>query len=154
MVRKKTGKSGGADTTPTLPMPLMEFGRRLDTILLDKGLSQADLWRRTGQKVSKDTISKWVNGQSAPSILNLRLIAQALRMTTDDIYPGYEQHVQAQKGTKNVRRNYDPNLVASGRAEGILISPDMLTAEVNIFRRVSGATAMQIAELLKNDAID
>lgn len=60
-----------------------DFGDYLKRAMDAAGLSIADLKRLTG--ISDSVISKWRNGQTIPSVENLRLVAPALGMTTRDL---------------------------------------------------------------------
>lgn len=60
-----------------------DFGDYLRRAMDAAGLTIADLKRLTG--ISDSVISKWRNGQTLPSVENLRLVAPALGMTTRDL---------------------------------------------------------------------
>lgn len=60
-----------------------DFGDYLKQAMVAAGLSIADLKRLTG--ISDSVISKWRNGQTIPSVENLRILAPALGTTTRDL---------------------------------------------------------------------
>lgn len=60
-----------------------DFGDYLRRAMDAAGLTIADMKRLTG--ISDSVISKWRNGQTLPSVENLRLVAPALGMTTRDL---------------------------------------------------------------------
>lgn len=60
-----------------------EFGRRLKTLLELRGMTQNELSEETG--ISQVSISKYLNGKSDPSLLNVLKIARALDCSLDDL---------------------------------------------------------------------
>ncbi len=136
MVRKKTGTNGSAES-PARPLTLKEFGHRLDGLLLDRRWSQADLARHA--RVSKDTVSKWVKGAVTPNPVILQKVADALRMSVEDLYPGFGSS----------------DLVEFHRSEGVAFDLDSRTATLSFNgRRVSLDTGKKIMELIENDVAD
>ena len=75
----------------------LEFGRRLQQILLDRGWTQSDLARQAfgettdqgGYKVPKkrEVVSAALAGRYFPSATNLHAMAKALGMTDDELLP-------------------------------------------------------------------
>ena len=59
----------------------MNLGEKIFTARKKAGLSQTDLADAVG--VSRQSVSKWETGESAPEAGNLLLIAKALNVTTD-----------------------------------------------------------------------
>jgi transcriptional regulator with XRE-family HTH domain len=66
--------------TPSSPIP-EEFSARLRSAREAKDLSQADLAEKTGLQPS--AISHFETGRRSPSFENLRILADALSVTTD-----------------------------------------------------------------------
>lgn len=62
-----------------------EFARKLSQHLLVKGLSQADLAKKT--KMDRSTISLYVRGKMKPTGTNLRVLAEALGVPPADLMP-------------------------------------------------------------------
>lgn len=62
---------------------LREFGERLTYYLELKGMTQAELSRKSS--VSTGLISKYVTSNSNPTVPNLVLIANALNVSVDDL---------------------------------------------------------------------
>jgi len=58
---------------------------RLEALLDQKGISQSEFARITGQK--RQRIHNWVHGYREPNLASLNLIAQALGVTIDDLVP-------------------------------------------------------------------
>jgi len=74
-------------TTQLTPKALtkQEFGRRLNSMLLDRGMTQSDLSRAA--KVGRDSISTYINGRTFPTPLNLQAMADALGVDKMDLLP-------------------------------------------------------------------
>ena len=90
MVRKVRAVMPPVDTTPQLtPRALtrQEFGRRVATLLLDKGWNQSDLARAAD--LGRDSISTYVNGKTFPTPKALKAIAEALGVTKEELLPNY-----------------------------------------------------------------
>ena len=71
---------------------LVDFGRRLQRAMIEKGWNQSELARRaTGHmangEVTRDAISKYINGVTLPGPDRLQAIAKALHMQPADILP-------------------------------------------------------------------
>jgi transcriptional regulator with XRE-family HTH domain len=62
-----------------------EFGRKIHTLLLERGWNQSDLARKTG--VGRDAISTYVRGRSFPSPQVLQKMAGVFGFTPDDLLP-------------------------------------------------------------------
>jgi transcriptional regulator with XRE-family HTH domain len=72
-----------------------EFGKRLYDLILEKGWTQSELARRAG--VLRDSISSYVNGKILPEPLNLKKLADALDVSSEDLLPNYtEQAIETQ----------------------------------------------------------
>lgn len=139
MVRKKSGTSGShPGFVPPKAMTLREFGHHLDSMLLDRGWSQADLHRKSG--LSKDTISKWIAGKVEPNPYNLSRVAAAFGMEVDELYPNYLDNLA--------------NDAHHSKTGVEFSSADMKTGLLTVEKRVTVETAQKIMELLKTDAVD
>lgn len=72
---------------------LVEFGRRVQAAMVEKGWNQAELARRATQHMkgeavmSRDTISKYVNAQTLPGPDRLAALAKALGKRADELLP-------------------------------------------------------------------
>ena len=62
-----------------------EFGRRLQGLLLARGWNQSELARRAG--IGRDSVSTYINGKTWPTPKQLKAIADALGMQSDDLLP-------------------------------------------------------------------
>lgn len=58
-----------------------EFGKRLQNLLIRKGISQKDLSRMTG--ISRVLISNYINEKTTPSFYNVDRITKALNCSID-----------------------------------------------------------------------
>lgn len=65
---------------------LEEFGVRLQRYTLAKGWNQSALAERTG--LGRDSISKYIRGQTTPEPHNLIKLAKALDVSPGDLFPG------------------------------------------------------------------
>lgn len=63
-----------------------EFGQRLQQLRKTKGLSQEELADRVG--VSRQAVSKWESGQTAPDLERLVALSEQLDTTTDYLLKG------------------------------------------------------------------
>lgn len=66
-------------------MPKREFGRRLQSLILERNWNQAELARAAG--LGRDSISTYVKGTVFPDPKNLKKIADALGMTPQQLMP-------------------------------------------------------------------
>jgi transcriptional regulator with XRE-family HTH domain len=62
-----------------------EFGRRLHSLLINKGWNQSDLAREAG--IGKDSISGYIRGRSFPGPNKLKEIADALGVSKEKLLP-------------------------------------------------------------------
>lgn len=60
-----------------------EFGRRLKKMMRRKHISQDELTERTG--ITQCMISRYMNGRSIPTFINVDKIARALNCSVDDL---------------------------------------------------------------------
>lgn len=59
----------------------MEFANRLEQLMKERGLTQAEVGKIIGY--SQRAISKWINGQSEPSATAVALCASYFEVTSD-----------------------------------------------------------------------
>ena len=89
MVRKsrQVMPVSGEYATPLTPKALtkQEFGRRLAAIILEKNMNQSDLSRASG--LGRDSISTYINGRTFPTPRALKILAETLRVRTEDLLP-------------------------------------------------------------------
>jgi transcriptional regulator with XRE-family HTH domain len=62
-----------------------EFGRRLHSLLIQKGWNQSDLARASG--IGKDSISGYIRGRSFPGPNKLQELADAMGMPKEKLLP-------------------------------------------------------------------
>lgn len=72
----------------------MEFGQRLQQLRKTKGLSQEELADRVG--VSRQAVSKWESGQTAPDLERLLALSEQLNASTDYLLKGIDPSPQEQ----------------------------------------------------------
>lgn len=72
---------------PSEPRQLskQEFGRRLQRLLVERGLNQSELARRAG--VGRDSISTYIRGRSFPEPKALSKVAGALGVSPQELLP-------------------------------------------------------------------
>jgi len=66
----------------------MEFGRKLQQLMLDKEWNQSDLARRS--ELGRDAISTYVRGKSFPEPKNLTKLARAFGIKASELLPNAE----------------------------------------------------------------
>lgn len=66
----------------------IEFGRKLQHLMLQKEWNQSDLARKSG--LGRDAISMYVRGRSFPEPKNLAKLARAFGMTAAELLPNAE----------------------------------------------------------------
>lgn len=111
-----------------------EFGRRLATLLLDKGWNQSDLARAA--ELGRDSISTYVNGKTFPTPKALKALSEALGVSKDDLLPN--QMMQAMDD--------EHPAVELKQASG---HPNKAWLRIN--RAMSFATAAKIIELINKE---
>lgn len=62
----------------------IEFGKRLSSLMIRKGVTQYDLSCLTG--LSQSTLSRYINGISVPNVYNFNKIIKAVRCSEDEIH--------------------------------------------------------------------
>lgn len=60
-----------------------DFGKRIKSFRRKNNYSQKEIALRIG--VSEQAVSKWENGECLPDVYNLKLLAQVLRISVDDL---------------------------------------------------------------------
>jgi transcriptional regulator with XRE-family HTH domain len=88
-----------ANVVPLTPKHLrkQDFGRRLYSLMMGKGWSQADLARASG--LQRASISSYINGQSFPDPKNLQRLAVALGVDAERLLPNqFQQRVDTEQG--------------------------------------------------------
>ena len=72
---------------PAMPatLPKQEFGRRLQSLMLERNWNQAELARAAG--LGRDSVSTYIRGKVFPDPKNLKRIADALGMTPQQLMP-------------------------------------------------------------------
>jgi transcriptional regulator with XRE-family HTH domain len=138
--RTRTHFLGGDDQTPTGLKPKhltkQEFGRRVYRLMIEKGWNQSELARQAG--LTRDAISKYINGLSLPAPQSLEGLAKALDVEPTELLPNYvESAIEHDNPAVNLR--------VSGA--------DMTKAWLTINRLVSYATGAAIIELLRRDDV-
>ena len=76
----------------------MEFGKRLQKLRKERGLSQEELAARLG--VSRQAVSKWELGESRPELENVVQLSECLEVTTDYLLKGTERRCGTPAGEK------------------------------------------------------
>ena len=69
----------------------MDIGKKIITLRQRRGLSQNELREKLG--VSRQTISKWENGQVLPDAYNLKALAKILDISVDDLLSDEELNI-------------------------------------------------------------
>jgi len=62
-----------------------EFGRRLQHLLMERGLNQSELARRAS--IGRDSVSTYIRGRSFPEPKSLASIAKALGVSPQELLP-------------------------------------------------------------------
>lgn len=114
-----------------------EFGRRLLSLMLAKGLRQSELARRAD--LPRNNVSSYVRGLSYPSHMSLTKLAKALGTKPDVLLPNYTEAAIRDEAAPDVS-------LKSSMAE-----PGISWLIVN--RRVSTSIGVQIVSLLEEDRI-
>ena len=91
-ISTRTNPSGSVDLTQRV-LSKQEFGKRLFSLMLEKGMNQSDLARSSG--LGRDSISTYVRGRSVPTPQNLVRLAESLGVSSIDLYPNYDANAAA-----------------------------------------------------------
>lgn len=99
-------------------VPMQTTADRIHDLMIEKGMSQADLMRATN--ASKGTVSKWLSGTNTPSGRFLLNLASALGTTGDFLLSGNTQNtgIALPRGAK-------PQLMNPIQVDGLHHSPGM-----------------------------
>ena len=69
---------------------LLEFGRRIQKAMIEKGWNQSELARAAslqGVAISRDLVSKYLNGKALPGPGKLEALSKALNVPAGDLLP-------------------------------------------------------------------
>jgi transcriptional regulator with XRE-family HTH domain len=124
---RKTQQPGEIDAVKA------DFGRRLQSLILERNWNQADLARAAG--LGRDSISTYIRGQVFPDPKNLKKIADALGVTPQQIYPSsMSAAMETEIPTLEIRQS--------------ITEPDKVHIRVN--RTVSLEQAAKIFDIIRN----
>lgn len=71
----------------------LDFAKRLQARMIDKGMTQSDLMRATnkllpvGHVMSRDSVSKYIRGRNMPNPVYTTAMARALGLKPDELLP-------------------------------------------------------------------
>lgn len=108
-----------------------EFGRRVYSLMLARGLYKSELARIMG--TSRDNVGRYANGETIPLDDNLERLAAALGVTPEELVPS--------RARERVEKINDMELQFD----------DAGCAWLRVSRLVTSGTALKVAELLQND---
>lgn len=94
-------------------MDSIKFGRKLKHLLEAKGISQAELVRKTG--ISKTQVSNYVNGFSCPNSLSLKALISAL-----DIPKTYFEEPETKKSQPKEKDSSDSEFLSVEQAAKLM----------------------------------
>jgi transcriptional regulator with XRE-family HTH domain len=112
-----------------------EFGKRLYSLMLAKGIRQADLARATG--LSRDSISGYVRARNTPDADSLKRLAKALDVAPEDLLPNITEEA--------IDLETNPSIEIKASAE------DPNRSWVRLNREVSTGTVIKIMQALEED---
>lgn len=84
-ITKDSDEADFRSAQPSVANVKAQFGRRLQRLLLAKGMNQSDFARAAG--LERNSISSYVRGKSIPNALSLKKISDALRVKPTDLIP-------------------------------------------------------------------
>lgn len=113
-----------------------EFGKRLYTLMLEKGWTQSELARQAD--VLRDSVSNYVRGLDLPGPQNLKKLAKALGTTSEDLLPNT---IEA-----TIDMETDPPFEVKASKD------DPTRSWVRLNREVSTSTVLKIMQALEEDA--
>lgn len=116
-----------------------DLGKKIKKAILDSGLSQKDLSKKTG--IKQQVLSDWVNGRRNPKIEALKKIAKATRVPLNFFVDNSE----------NMITNAGDNAII-GKNQTVINSSDieLLKKDVDLQKKEMELLKLQI-ELLKKD---
>lgn len=114
-----------------------EFGRRLNQLMLKKGLHHSELARRAD--LPRNNISTYINGRSYPTEQSLAKLAKALGVTSDELLPN--------RAEMAIRGEASPDF----SMKSSVADPGKTWLTVN--RLVSTTVAVKIAQLLEEERL-
>jgi transcriptional regulator with XRE-family HTH domain len=134
-----------SDTAPSTALALdipkhltkQEFGRRLNQLMLNKGMHHAELARRSD--LPRNNISTYINGRSYPTEQSLAKLARALGVTPDELLPN--------RAEMAIRGEAMPDFSMKSSVA------DPSKTWLNVNRLVSTAVAVKIAVLLEEERL-
>lgn len=128
--------NGNAEMAPK-HLTKQEFGRRLFSLMIEKGWNQSELARQAG--LPRDSISTYIRGRSLPTPQSLKKLGEALGVNREALLPNVvESAIDEDNPSLDMR-------VSPGR-------PNVAWLRVN--RQVSLATAMKVTQLLVDDELN
>lgn len=110
------------------------FGKRLYSLMINKGWTQSELARRSD--LPRDSISVYIRGKSLPTPLSLKALSEALGVIPEELMPN---HIESaiDNDTPEIEMRVSPN------------KPDLAWLRIN--RLVTIETALKVIELCKAD---
>lgn len=126
--------AAAAGRAPTEELAAQDFARRLEELLRDRGMRQADLARamfgeeldkKTGRPVAKhrDRISVWVAGKNLPDPQNMDLLAKTLGVPVEELAaPLVAQAVDRERSSLQI-------IQAAGHPDKVHLRVDMLVPQ-------------------------
>lgn len=123
----------------------MEFNNRMYELRKQKGLSQEELASRLN--VSRQTVSKWENGESSPDMEKLVAISDLFELSLDELVLGKEQIVSEKESGKTEvlkeleekvwtpenKKKVGKGVKIVGIAAGVLLAIDLLSMVIYFF---------------------
>jgi len=110
-----------------------EFGKRLYSLMLNKGWNQSEMARRVG--IGRDSISQYVRGRSIPSPANLDKLATILGIEKDVLFPNYDAQT---------------NAIEAATVEIKSIDSDAEYMWLRVNMKVPAAKALEVLKILKS----
>ena len=112
-----------------------EFGRKVQTAMLDRGWNQSELARRSG--IGRDSISGYVRGQNLPNSKHLDKLSKALSIDPSSLLNEHAYQARFPSGSP------EPKLKIEQSPE----DPDKVNLQIN--QQVPADVALQIMALIR-----
>jgi transcriptional regulator with XRE-family HTH domain len=112
-----------------------EFGQRLYSLMLERGMRQADLARAA--ELSRDSISGYVRARNTPDAGSLKKLAKALGVTPEDLLPNITEEA--------IDLETNPSIEVKASSD----NPNRSWVRLN--REVSTGTVIKIMQALEED---